>query len=149
MVKIQNFNIRTDLLYDMTEGFWLDVKGNTARIGMNPLTQETTGTFVAIQMKNTGDILEKGDSFGSVEAEKHVGHLKVPVSGKILSVNEKVLENPHLLNTDNYGEGWLIEIEMSRFEEEKTELLTGESNIINRFNVEITKFKEKGWLAES
>ena len=149
MKKIKNFNIRTDIWYDTDESFWLDIDGNSARIGMNPLVQETSGSFVSIRMDEIGKSFTKGDSFGSVEAEKHVGQLKMPVSGKITAVNEKVLENPRLLNTEPYGKGWLIEIEMSQFEEEKKNLLVGEANITTWFEAEINKYEDKGWLAES
>jgi glycine cleavage system H protein len=149
MKKIKNFTIRTDIWYDTDESFWLDIDGNIARIGMNPLVQETSGSFVSIRMEKIGNSFSKGESFGSVEAEKHVGQLKMPVSGKIVSVNEKVLENPRLLNTEPYGKGWLVEIEMSNFEEEKKDLLVGDAKITAWFESEINKYEDKGWLAQS
>lgn len=148
MKKIKNFNIRTDVYYDTAEGYWIDVKGNTARIGMSPLVQETSGSFVAIGINKIGTSHAKGSSYGSVEAEKHVGHLKMSVSGKITAVNEKVLANPRLINTDPYGKGWLVEVEMSNFQAEKGDLLGGESKIVAWFTAEINKYEEKGWLAE-
>jgi len=148
MKKIKKFNIRTDVYYDTAESYWVDVNGNTARIGMSPLVQETSGSFVAISINDIGTSHAKGASFGSVEAEKHVGHLKMPVSGKITAVNEKALANPRLLNSDPYGKGWLIEIEMSDFQAEKANLLSGESKIVAWFTDEINKYEEKGWLAE-
>ena len=147
MKKIKNFNIRTDISYATDEGFWLDINGNTARVGMSPLVQETTGSFVAIRMENIGTSFSKGNSFGSVEAEKHVGHLKAPISGKIISVNEKVLENPRLINTDPYGKGWLIELEISDLNELEN-LLSGEEKVTAWFKSEIARYEEKGWLAE-
>lgn len=148
MKNIRNFNIRTDLYYETSDGFWLDVHGKTARVGMSPLVQETTGSFVAISLNKVGAILGKGESFGSLEAEKHVGHLKAPVSGKVVAVNSKVLENPRLINTDPYGKGWLMEIEMSRFGEEQKSLLSGEKKVIAWFESEIAKYEDKGWIAE-
>lgn len=147
MIKIKNLRIRTDLMYKPEELFWVHLNDNIARIGMSPLVQETTGTFVAIQFGKTGTFLSKGDSFGSIEAEKHVGHLKAPLSGKIARVNEKVVENPRLINTDPYGYGWLVEIEMSR-REELTELIQGEEKVASWFESEIKKYDEKGWLAQ-
>ena len=148
MKNIKNHNIRTDVWYDTNEGYWLDIQDNIARIGMSPLVQETSGSFVAIKMNEVGAAHSKGESFGSVEAEKHVGFLKMPVSGTIKAVNEKVLENARLLNLDPYGKGWLIEIEMSQFETEQAELMKGEKKITAWFESEITKYEEKGWLAE-
>ena len=148
MKKIKDFNIRTDISYATDEGFWLDINGRTARIGMSPLVQETTGSFVAIRMEKPGTSFSRGDSFGSIEAEKHVGHLKAPMSGKIISINEKVLENPHLINTDPYGKGWLIEMEMSEIYE-LDDLLRGDEKVTAWFESEIARYEKKGWLAES
>jgi glycine cleavage system H protein len=149
MKKIKNFDVRTDLWYAADEGFWLDIDGSVARIGMSPLAQETTGSFVAVRFEEVGARFAKGESFGSVEAEKHVGHLKMPASGVIVAVNEKVLENPRLLNTDPYGKGWLAEIELTDWDAEKSNLLSGENEVEAWFAAEIEKFEDKGWLAES
>ncbi|MCB9284020.1 MAG: glycine cleavage system protein H [Lewinellaceae bacterium] len=149
MKKIKNLSIRTDLFYATEEGFWLDISGNIARIGMSPLVQESTGSFVAVRFEEEGASFAKGQSFGSVEAEKHVGHLKMPVSGTIVAVNEKVLENPRLLNTDPYGSGWLAEIDLTNWDSEQSHLLSGEAEVEAWFETEIEKYEDKGWLAES
>ncbi|MEE9371892.1 MAG: glycine cleavage system protein H [Saprospiraceae bacterium] len=147
MKRIGDFNFRTDVYYDVNEGYWLVITDDIARIGLTPLVQETSGSFVAIKMSNLGTEITKGDSIGSIEAEKHVGHLKAPLSGTITALNEKVLENPRLINTDSYGKGWLMEIEMTNVDLEKKSLLTGEENIISWLKSEVEKYKEKGWLA--
>ena len=149
MKKIKQFAVRTDLWYATNDGIWLDISGNTARIGLSPLVQETTGSFVAVRFDAAGAPRNKGESYGSLEAEKHVGHLKMPVSGTITNINEKVAENPRLLNTDPYGKGWLVEIELSNWEAEKADLLSGETAVIAWFEAEIEKYEDKGWLAES
>ena len=142
-------NIKTDLLYDPAEYFWIKAEGNKARIGMSPLVEETSGSFVAIRFAEVGQSFAKSESFGSAEAEKHVGHMKMPVSGKILAINEKVVENPRLINTNPYDEGWLIEVELTNFEAEFDSLIAGEDNIKTWFAAELKKFDEKGWLAQS
>ena len=149
MKKIRNFQIRTDLSYDPETLYWLDIQGNMVRIGMSPLVQETSGSFVAVQFGAVGSSLERNGSFGSAEAEKHVGPLKSPVSGRITATNPMVLENPRLLNTDPYGKGWLVEIEMSQFDVEKAGLVEGPDKVEAWFESEIQKYEEKGWLAES
>lgn len=143
------FDLRTDLRYDPATLYWLDVRGNVARIGMPPLVQESTGSFVAVQLFPEGAEVRRGERFGSTEAEKHVGHLKAPVSGRLLRVNAQVQENPRLLNTDPYGAGWLVEIELSDAAAELPLLVQGEAEVRAFFEKEAQKYREKGWLAEN
>ncbi len=149
MFKIREYEIYPDLYYDPREHLWLRVEGDRARIGIDPLEQETKGAFVVIQLESAGKPLKRGESFGSVEAEKHVGALNAPVSGVIEAVNPAVLENPRLANTDPYGEGWLIEVRLTNFEQEKPLLLTGESALRQWYEAEIRKYEDWGWLAKS
>ena len=145
---MKNETLRTDLRYDPATLYWIDIRGNTARVGLSPLVQESTGSFVAVQFSEVGTGVRKGGSFGSTEAEKHVGQLKAPVSGKLLRVNEALVENPRLLNTDPYGAGWLAEFEMSDADSELPLLVQGEAEVRAFFEAEEQKYKEKGWLAE-
>ncbi len=141
-------SLRTDLRYDPATLYWIEVRGNTARVGLSPLVQESTGSFVAVQFSEVGTEVRKGGSFGSTEAEKHVGQLKAPVSGKLSRVNEALLENPRLLNTDPYGAGWLAEFEMSDAGGELPLLVQGEAEVQAFFGAEERRYKDKGWLAE-
>jgi len=147
MKQIGKYSVRTDLHYEPTNHFWLDITGNRAVIGMTPLVQETSGSFVAIQMAAPGKSFEKKDNIGSVEAEKHVGPLKAPVSGKVLTVNEELFQTPRLINEDPYEKGWLMEIELSN-PSEINQLVSGEAAITEWFTAELKKFDEKGWIAQ-
>jgi len=149
MFKVKNYEIHPELYYDQKEHLWIKVDGNRARIGIDPLEQETKGAFVVIQLDSTGSVVQKGESFGSLEAEKHVGTLRSPVSGKVATTNPAVLENPRLANTDPYHDGWFIELELSNFDEEKKSLLTGKDALKQWYETEIKKYEEWGWLAES
>jgi len=148
MVKIDKYDVDTGLYYDPKEHFWIKVKDKQARIGMSPLIQETSGAFVAIQMITLNSNLSIGESFGTIEAEKHVGPLKIPLSGKITKINDQVIENPRLINYDPYGDGWLIEMELSNVNDELSELIYGEKNVISWFESELKKFDDKGWIAQ-
>jgi glycine cleavage system H protein len=148
MITIDKYNVDTDLYYDSKEHFWIKISDKHARIGMSPLIQETSGAFVAIQMNSQEMQLNKGDSFGTIEAEKHVGPLKIPLTGKIKNINNDVIENPRLINYDPYGEGWLIEMELTNAAIEVPELIYGEQNIIEWFKSELKKFDDKGWIAQ-
>lgn len=146
MKQIGKYQIRTDLYYEPENHFWVDVSGGTAIVGMSPLIQETSGAFVAIQIENPGTELKKDESLGSVEAEKHVGKLKSPISGKVISINENILENPKLINDDPYGDGWLVEMTID--EADLDGLISGEEKITEWVESEIARFNEKGWLAQ-
>jgi glycine cleavage system H protein len=148
MIKIDKYNVDTGLYYDPKEHFWIKVSGNNARIGMSPLIQETSGAFVAIQINDSEDELFQGEPFGTIEAEKHVGPLKMPLTGKITNTNANVIENPRLINYDPYGDGWLIEMELTNGDIELSQLIYGESNVIQWFESELKKFDDKGWIAQ-
>ncbi len=145
---INNTEVRTDLMYDPKNGFWMKVDGNIVRIGLNHLTQETSGAFVAVKLADIGTALALNESFGSVEAEKHVGHFNIPISGKLIRRNEKVIENPRLINTDPYDEGWLIEIEADNLELQVHDFIQGKQAVLDWFATEIDRMNEKGWLAQ-
>ncbi|MEE9168967.1 MAG: glycine cleavage system protein H [bacterium] len=148
MFTIQNYEIHEDLFYCPEDHFWLRVEHNRAQIGMDPLVQESMGAFVVVQLDEKGKIFKKGDSFGTVEAEKYVGPLRSPISGVLKNINIEVIENPRLPNREPYRKGWLIEVELTNFEKERASLLTGEGPLREWFEAEIKKYKDEGWLAE-
>ncbi len=147
MKQIGNYLIDTDLYYEPEHHFWLSPNQGFVRIGFNPLLQETSGAFVAILLDKGKGVLPQGHAFGSVEAEKHVAQLVMPISGEIIVINEQVIQNPRLMNTDPYGEGWLIEVQATNFDQEKQNLIFGEENIEKWVLSEIRKFEDKGWIA--
>jgi len=147
MIKIDKYEVNTGLYYDPVEHFWVKVQGDHVRIGMSPLIQETSGAFVAVQINALNKEFSKGEAFGTIEAEKHVGPLKAPLSGKVIRVNEEVIENPRLINYDPYGDGWLIEMEMTSNNGELSGLVHGEDNVVQWFESELKKFDDKGWIA--
>lgn len=147
-VTVNNTEVRTDLMYDPENGFWMKADGNNVRIGLNHLTQESSGSFVAVRLSDIGTSLKRDESFGSVEAEKHVGHFNIPLSGKIIRRNEKIIENPRLINTDPYGEGWLIEIEADDLESQVQNFIQGKQSVLDWFESEYEKMNDKGWLAQ-
>ncbi len=147
MIKIDKYQVDTGLYYDPKEHFWVKLSGMHARVGMSPLIQETSGAFVAIQINSLENNLSKGESFGTIEAEKHVGPLKIPLSGKITKVNDEVIENPRLINYDPYGDGWLVEMIITD-SNELSHLIYGDNNVITWFTDELKKFDDKGWIAQ-
>jgi glycine cleavage system H protein len=92
---------------------WLRAEGNEAYIGVTDFAQGELGDIVFIEVETEGEHLNKGDSFGTIEAVKTVSDLFMPVSGEVLEFNTALNTNPELVNSDPYGEGWIIKITMS------------------------------------
>lgn len=96
---------------------WVRVEGDIAYIGITDFAQSELGDLVYVEIETVGETLEKGASFGTVEAVKTTSELYMPVSGEITEFNEELDEskgdNPTLINTDPYGDGWMVKVKMS------------------------------------
>lgn len=86
---------------------------NTAIIGITDHAQSELGDVVYVEIETEGEELEKDAVFGTVEAVKTVADLYLPVAGTVLEVNEKLADNPELVNQDPYGEGWMIKMSIA------------------------------------
>jgi len=96
---------------------WLRVEGGNAYIGITEFAQGELGDIVFVDVDTEGEDLEKEEVFGSIEAVKTVSDLFMPIKGEVLSFNEKLEDEPELINTDPYGEGWVIKIAISDMKE--------------------------------
>ena len=92
---------------------WLRVEGGNAYIGITEFAQGELGDIVFVDVDTEGEELEKEEVFGSIEAVKTVSDLFMPIKGEVLSFNKKLEDEPELINTDPYGEGWVIKIAIS------------------------------------
>lgn len=122
--------IPNDLKYTK-EHEWVKIEGNIAIVGITHFAQDHLGDIVYVDISHN-QILKKDDVFGTVEAVKTVSDLFLPLSGKIIEINDFLNDTPELINSDPYGDGWMIIIEI----EDPTEidkLLTPEeyANLIN------------------
>lgn len=89
---------------------WVRVEGDTAYIGITDFAQSELGDIVYIDINTVGDHVTKEGIFGTVEAVKTVSDLFMPVSGEVLEVNAALDANPELVNSDPFGEGWMVKI---------------------------------------
>lgn len=106
-------NFPQDLRYT-SEHEWVRVtEGNIATIGITDFAQGELGDIVYVDIDSIGNHLNANEVFGSVEAVKTVSDLFMPVDGKVLELNAALDGSPDLVNTDPYGEGWIIKVEMS------------------------------------
>lgn len=105
-------NIPANLKYTKDHE-WVSVDGNTATIGITDFAQGELGDIVYVEVETEGETLDNEEVFGSVEAVKTVSDLFMPLSGEIKEFNSELEANPELVNTDPYGKGWMIKIEIS------------------------------------
>ena len=92
---------------------WVKVDGDQAVIGITEYAQGELGDIVFVDIDSDMEEITKGESFGTIEAVKTVSDLFAPCNGKIVEINSKLEDEPELINSDPYGEGWIIKIELS------------------------------------
>lgn len=105
-------NVPEKLMYTKDHE-WIKVEGNTGIIGITEFAQGELGDIVYVDIAPDISEIISGQSFGTIEAVKTVSDLYAPVDGKVISLNEKLKDEPQLINGDPYGEGWIIKIELS------------------------------------
>ncbi|MFT4092159.1 MAG: glycine cleavage system protein GcvH [Niabella sp.] len=91
---------------------WIRLEGNIATIGITDFAQRELGDIVFVEVETIGKQLKANDVFGTVEAVKTVSDLYLPVSGTVTELNPALTDAPELVNTDPYGEGWMIKMEV-------------------------------------
>lgn len=102
-------NIPETLRYT-SEHEWIRVEGDEAYVGITHYAQGELGEIVFVDIQTEGEQLAAGETFGSVEAVKTVSDLFMPVSGQVLEVNAALETQPELVNSDPYGQGWMVKV---------------------------------------
>lgn len=92
---------------------WVAPGDGAVRVGITDFAQDALGDIVYVQLPEPGTEVAAGDAFGEVESTKSVSEIYAPVSGRVTARNEALADSPDLINTDPYGEGWLVELEPS------------------------------------
>tara|TARA_B100001564_G_scaffold50337_1_gene37275 strand:- start:3423 stop:3800 length:378 start_codon:yes stop_codon:yes gene_type:complete len=96
---------------------WLRINGNFGYIGITEFAQRELGDIVFVDIDTEGETLEKEEVFGSIEAVKTVSDLFMPIAGEVVEVNSRLEENPELVNSDPYGDGWIVKIQINSVNE--------------------------------
>ena len=122
-MKTGRFEVKEGLLYN-NDYSWVRVEGRIATVGVNDVGAKLADEFVFIKLPEKGKEIKKGETYVSLEAVKWSGHLTSPVSGKIIEVNEKVFDDPAMINKAPY-EQWIMKVELKSTEELK-ELMDAE-----------------------
>ncbi|MCM4173564.1 glycine cleavage system protein GcvH [Arenibacter sp. TNZ] len=109
-------NIPSELKYTKDHE-WVRIEGDTAIVGITDFAQGELGDIVYVEVETLDETLDKDEVFGTVEAVKTVSDLFLPLSGEIVAFNEALEDEPEKVNTDPYGDGWIIKIKLSNTSE--------------------------------
>lgn len=110
------FKIPADLLYT-NDDEWLRRDGDEGVVGLTDYAQDALSDIVYVELPSVGDTFGMGDSFGTVESVKAASDLLMPVSGEIVAVNDSLADTPELLNSDPFGDAWLVRIKINDTDE--------------------------------
>ena len=105
-------NFPSELRYTK-EHEWVKLEGDIATVGITDFAQSELGDIVYVEIETVGQTLAKDEIFGSVEAVKTVSDLFLPIAGEVLEVNAALNDQPELVNSDPYNEGWMIKMKVS------------------------------------
>ena len=105
-------NIPENLFYS-DDHEWVRVEGDEAFIGITDFAQKELGDIVFVEVETVDEELDKGETFGTIEAVKTVSDMFMPLSGTVLELNEQIEDNPEVINKDPYGDGWIVKIKLS------------------------------------
>jgi glycine cleavage system H protein len=148
MALINGCDIPEDLYYDGEHDVWVRFEeSNTFVVGMTDIAQSLAGRFLYAHIKEAGKHIEAGKSIATVESSKWVGPVRTPVAGEIIAVNEKVEDDPSLINKSPYNDGWIARLKCDDIESAKAKLITGEAAVevyrkrIEREKIECKKIK--------
>ena len=144
---VAGYDLRADRAYDPDTHLWVELRdADRARIGFDPLGQETCGDIVELSFEAPGTEVRRGEAFGNVEAAKFVGPLLSPLGGTLEAVNVELVSNPMLVNDDPQAH-WLVELRLLDAGEADA-LLRGEEQVAPWFAGEVEHFKRRGAIAE-
>ena len=109
-------NIPADLRYTKDHE-WVKVTGSVVRVGITDYAQDALGDVVFVQLPTVGAVFEAQQGLGEIESTKSVSDVYAPVAGTVTAVNDMLSDQPELLNSDPYGQGWMCEIDASHIDE--------------------------------
>ncbi len=121
MADIKGYNMPEELYYH-EEHSWAKVEGTKVTVGMTDMFQKEAGDIVFVDLPEEEDEVSQGETCGKIQSRKWIGKLVAPVSGEITEINEEMEEDTGLINTDPYGEGWILVIEAEDEDELQSEL---------------------------
>jgi len=121
MTDVKGYNMPDELYYH-EEHSWARVEGAKVTVGMTDMFQKEAGDIVFVDLPEEEDEVSQGETCGKIQSRKWIGKLVAPVSGEITEINEEMEEDTGLINTDPYGDGWILVIEAEDEDDLQSEL---------------------------
>ncbi len=141
MSDIKGYDIPDELYYH-EEHSWARVDGTKVTVGMTDFFQKEAGDIVFVDLPEEEDDVSQGEVCGKIQSRKWIGKLVSPVSGEIIEINEELEDDTSLINTDPYGEGWIIVIEASDLDSDLGNLIHGDA-VADFIDKEIKRAEEE------
>ncbi len=141
MADIKGYDIPDELYYH-EEHSWARVDGTKVTVGMSDFFQKEAGDIVFVDLPEEEDDVSQGEICGKIQSRKWIGKLVSPVSGEIIEINEELEDDTSLINTDPYGEGWIIVIEASDLDSDLGNLIHGDA-VADFIDKEIKRAEEE------
>jgi glycine cleavage system H protein len=126
MAEYEGYSLPDDLYYQPEDHLWVRQEGDLVRIGLDDVAQKSAQSISHMRLKPPGRPIPALRPFGTMEAGKYVGPLRLPVSGTVVEINEALLSDAGTANRDPYGEGWLVLVEPSELENDLGNLVHGQ-----------------------
>ena len=141
MADIKGYNMPDELYYHQDHS-WARVDGSKVTVGMNDFFQKEAGDIVFVDLPEEEDEVSQGETCGKIQSRKWIGKLVAPVSGEIVEINEELEEDTSLINTDPYGQGWILVLEASDLDSELKNLMQGDA-LLGFIEEEIKRAEEE------
>jgi len=125
MADIQGYDMPDELYYHKDHS-WARIEGTRVTVGMNDFFQEEAGDIVFVDLPEEEEEVSQGEVCGKIQSRKWIGNLVAPVSGEITEINEELEDDTSLINSDPYGEGWILVIEADNLDSDLKNLIHGD-----------------------
>jgi glycine cleavage system H protein len=125
MSRENGCDLPEDLHYLVEKHVWARLDGDEVVVGLTDVAQNMAKTIISVSLKAAGKPIKRGRSLATVESGKWVGPVPCPVEGEVISVNENLVAQPGLLNSDPYGEGWVARVRPNDWASDAAELVAG------------------------
>jgi glycine cleavage system H protein len=145
MATLDSYTLPDDLYYQKDDHLWVRVEGDLVRIGVDDIAQASSQVITALRIKPPGRLIGALRPFGTMEAGKYVGPLRLPVSGTVVEVNDEIMDNPGLLNSDPYGKGWIVLVNPDNLAADLANLAHG-AGLQPWLESSVTDWRERGLL---